>query len=602
MSATAAKGADKEEVAKLIASWATNELGFRKRSTLVTAKGEETIQPENLEPLLQGRLANILELVATHVVSSQNASYTRRRLAEYCDRLGPGEDGPPDLEYIPLFTSVKQMRAKEQRLLSDIDGMHRQNSKAIHQITKLEIKKTAAERRIRELRLQILVKQSMAENLRRMGSRVKALTKEMMPNSSLVQPSGIYPDVVRSVMSASAMDRGAHHSPLEFLTALTTKAKEAASVCLEETQLTRDKTQDSDDLYKERQLMVAGIITCLKERVNSKKVDLVEKVDRVAGQISMSAEPGDGASLPDIADLRNAIFQISIQSAASHINERLGSLVPDLVSQSRSVWSQSNGGEKTDQITQTVARIQTLLADIKQSAADVERLVLSAVSTESKRFVNSLFYADPREAWNAVDIWRLQNLTIDPSDQAKGVAKPADKLVTRNNLVEVDRFEKVTSIFSHIPDTSGQAHELAVANIAEHLIQGLRQVHVMANVRASLSESKVRMAQHILSEESLAKQGTDSTLEDTLESVCAESKEIRSSARAAIKSWAEGSSAEDILQLVVESEATEERVAHLSETSGKLFTDSFAPWHKRDGVSYAEYLKQLRIARTSDGR
>ncbi|KAJ2842459.1 hypothetical protein GGI22_007548, partial [Coemansia erecta] len=229
MSAAKAKSADKEGVAKLIAAWATEELGFRKASTLVTAKGEEAVQPSELEPLLRGILANILEFAATHVVSSQNAGYIRRRLTEYCDQIGPGEEGTPELGYITLFTIVKQTRAKEQRLLSSIDSMHRQNSKAIQQIDELEAKKLSAEHRIRELRLQILMKQAMAKNLRRMGSRVKGLTKEMMPNSSLVQPSDIPPDIVRSVLSASAMDKGARQSPLEFLTALTTKAKEWSS-------------------------------------------------------------------------------------------------------------------------------------------------------------------------------------------------------------------------------------------------------------------------------------------------------------------------------------------------------------------------------------
>ncbi|KAJ2572137.1 hypothetical protein IW140_001177 [Coemansia sp. RSA 1813] len=227
MSTTKAKGADKEQAAKLIADWATEELGFRKKSTLVTAKGEETIQPVELEPLLQGRLAHILELASAHIVSSQNASFARRRLAEYCDQLGPtNREDAPDLAYISLFTGVKSMRAKEKHFLSEIDGTHRQNYNVIQQINDLEAKKTSAEHRIRELRLQILMKQAMAENLRQMSTRVKGLTREMMPGSSLVQPSDISQDVVRSVLSASAIDKDVRHAPVEFLTMLTTKVKE----------------------------------------------------------------------------------------------------------------------------------------------------------------------------------------------------------------------------------------------------------------------------------------------------------------------------------------------------------------------------------------
>ncbi|KAJ2380314.1 hypothetical protein GGI23_007815, partial [Coemansia sp. RSA 2559] len=97
-----------------------------------------------------------------------------------------------------------------------------------------------------------------------------------------------------------------------------------------------------------------------------------------------SAVTDDSNSL-DIVDLRNAIFQIVIQDAASHISESLGPLVPELVLQNKSVWTHSDSSEKTDQITQTVGRIQTLLTNIKQSAKGAEELVLSRVAIENKR-------------------------------------------------------------------------------------------------------------------------------------------------------------------------------------------------------------------------
>ncbi|KAJ2645332.1 hypothetical protein GGH99_008304, partial [Coemansia sp. RSA 1285] len=93
----------------------------------------------------------------------------------YCEQLGSTrEDSPADLAYVSLFASVKQMRAKKQRLLSNISGMHSQNSEAIQKISDLEAKKISAERHIRELRLRILMKQAMAENLRRMDNRMVA--------------------------------------------------------------------------------------------------------------------------------------------------------------------------------------------------------------------------------------------------------------------------------------------------------------------------------------------------------------------------------------------------------------------------------------------
>ncbi|KAJ1717883.1 hypothetical protein LPJ61_007082, partial [Coemansia biformis] len=64
-SATETSG--KAELAQQIAHWATRELGFRKKATLVTARGEETINAAEIEPLLQGELAQILELASTHL-------------------------------------------------------------------------------------------------------------------------------------------------------------------------------------------------------------------------------------------------------------------------------------------------------------------------------------------------------------------------------------------------------------------------------------------------------------------------------------------------------------------------------------------------------
>ncbi|KAJ2907766.1 hypothetical protein GGI21_003561, partial [Coemansia aciculifera] len=75
---------NKTEVAHAVARWATDELGFRKQSTLVSAKGEERIETADVEPLLQGELVRILDLATRHVVSSRRASYARHKLAAYC--------------------------------------------------------------------------------------------------------------------------------------------------------------------------------------------------------------------------------------------------------------------------------------------------------------------------------------------------------------------------------------------------------------------------------------------------------------------------------------------------------------------------------------
>ncbi|KAJ2742233.1 hypothetical protein H4S06_005756, partial [Coemansia sp. BCRC 34490] len=499
MSAGAAKDVlNKEEAARLVADWATEELGFRKKSTLVTAKGEEKIQAAELEPLLQGKLANILELFASHVVSSRNAEYTRHRLEEYCEQLGSTrEDSPADLAYVSLFASVKQMRTKKQRLLSSISGMHSQNSEAIQKISGLEAKKISAERHIRELRLRILMKQAMAENLRRMDNRVKGLTKEMQPSSVLVQPSEISPEIslgaVRSALSGSAPTRDVKLAPLEFLTAFVAKIK-GAKVDSPDSYLDGSTPEESDSLRKEQQIVIAGIISCLKEledrcvkmwreiqaaqeSVDLKKSALVEKMEMVAGQLGMSSAATtpvtaeNGLDAPDVTETTKAILRIAIRDTASQISEGLSSLVPDLAPQIRGIWSSGGGGEKTDQITQTVSRIQSLLINIKQHVSETKDLVLTDALAANNRFVKSLVYVDPREAWNTVDIWRLQHLAIDSSSPDNKVFKPADKLVTNSSQAEAGRLQKINGMFSLAPGIACQTHESAIARIGEQIVQ-----------------------------------------------------------------------------------------------------------------------------------
>ncbi|KAJ1836617.1 hypothetical protein LPJ63_000109 [Coemansia sp. RSA 2711] len=66
--------------------------------------------------------------------------------------------------------------------------------------------------------------------------------------------------------------------------------------------------------------------------------------------------------------------------------------------------------------------------------------------------------------------------------------------------------------------------------------------------------------------------------------------------------WTAASTIIESARLAKGSAGTEETIALLSDTSGRLFSDPFAPWHRRDGVSYAEYLQQLKIVRASDSQ
>ncbi|KAJ2715092.1 hypothetical protein H4R19_001396, partial [Coemansia spiralis] len=74
------------------------------------------------------------------------------------------------------------------------------------------------------------------------------------------------------------------------------------------------------------------------------------------------------------------------------------------------------------------------------------------------------------------------------------------------------------------------------------------------------------------------------------------------SASAALTEWLAASNVEQKLQAAKDAAATEEEIGALADASGRLFTDSFAPWHRRDGASYAEYLKQLRVALAGEGQ
>ncbi|KAJ1939972.1 hypothetical protein GGF37_004179, partial [Kickxella alabastrina] len=174
-------GRSKAETAELIALWATHELGFRKASTLVTAKGDEKLAPSDIEPLQQGELANFLELSATHLVSSQRANQVRQMLAAYCSTQPAPSTSTRDQPkaFIALYNDLKSASAKEQKVVSEIQGMELENLGCIQAIDELEVKRSATESRIRELRLQILVKQEMAEKVRRLSKRMRILIREM---------------------------------------------------------------------------------------------------------------------------------------------------------------------------------------------------------------------------------------------------------------------------------------------------------------------------------------------------------------------------------------------------------------------------------------
>ncbi|KAJ1962315.1 hypothetical protein GGI12_002717 [Dipsacomyces acuminosporus] len=75
---------------------------------------------------------------------------------------------------------------------------------------------------------------------------------------------------------------------------------------------------------------------------------------------------------------------------------------------------------------------------------------------------------------------------------------------------------------------------------------------------------------------------------------------VRGAAQSAMDAWAAGNSIDDMLGVAGESADTEERIAHTSDTSGRLFSEPLASWYTRDGTGHGDYLKRLKIARASE--
>ncbi|KAJ2682514.1 hypothetical protein H4R19_007116, partial [Coemansia spiralis] len=174
----AAGASDKAELAQHIAHWATHELGFRRAATLVTARGEETIGAADIEPLLQGELAQVLEALSVQIVSAQTAEQKRRRLAAFC-ALSRVDAEAGALGYVQLRRDLQALDSREQELAADVRNTETASRATIQSIDELEAKRRAAEERIRELRLQILKKQLMAEDARRLAGRMKLLVHDM---------------------------------------------------------------------------------------------------------------------------------------------------------------------------------------------------------------------------------------------------------------------------------------------------------------------------------------------------------------------------------------------------------------------------------------
>ncbi|KAJ2235758.1 hypothetical protein IWW45_002323, partial [Coemansia sp. RSA 485] len=324
----------KSEAAELVAHWATHELGFRKPSTLVSTKGEDKLTTADIEPLLQGELAGVLEQLATHIVSSQKSAQTRSMLASYSAQPEHSNAAGRPVAYLALRMSLDGIRERENALLSDISSMETRNLEAISTIDELEAQKIAMQGRIKELRFRILVKQAMAEKIRRLSERMKILVRE-------------------TKLAGGGSRAATKTEPLfDLLDSIQAQVKADSNGTL----LGADSY---DDVYQKRQALVANLITDIKNLVDRhiqahdalttlesrlavEKAQLADKIEAIAGKLStVAAFTGDEA-----CDYKSSVMQLILQSTQAHVQTRVDALVPELEASEPGVWDKGNHREK----------------------------------------------------------------------------------------------------------------------------------------------------------------------------------------------------------------------------------------------------------------
>ncbi|KAJ2020955.1 hypothetical protein GGI14_000444 [Coemansia sp. S680] len=545
----------KAEIAQAVAQWATEELGFRKPSTLVSAKGEEKIEATDVEPLLQGDLVRILDLATRHVVSSRRASYTRHKLAAYCAHPTP-DPKLAQLPYIALRRSLKQLEAKESALLSEIEGVELDNRAAVQSISDFESKRNAVEARIRELRLQILVKQAVAEKIRRLSKRMKVLVQEMTSSYSSAQATASSMDLSWSADATSSTHNHGALTPSDRIGELLTQLQSA-------------KPANSD--LEDQHVQMWNTVKTLRSRVTEGRSELDRKIELAASQLNMSVTSAGGSAL----DFRAAILRAVIQDALSQVGSKVGTFVPVLEIADVCTWVSDDHMETVSELVESIEHVRALLAATRNAAQESAEYAASNVAPANEQLLKASRYSDMREAWNAIGLIRLQHINVDSNDGSNEF-RSADKLVTRSSFMDPGRGKVLSDICREavVGGVAGQTHEAAIAKLRDQLARG------------RIDASSVDIG--------------DLSLQDAVEQAGQRSQAAKAEARKALEAWAEESNAAACLKIAGESVETEAAITQLSDTSGRLFTELFAPWHKRDGVEYAEYLKQLKIARASE--
>ncbi|PIA16879.1 hypothetical protein COEREDRAFT_86641 [Coemansia reversa NRRL 1564] len=618
----------KSELAQNIADWATNELGFRKSTTLVTAKGEEKITGTEVEPLLQGELADILEKALTHLVSSQSAERSRRRISAFCSQSLRDKD-IQSLEHVALTRNLAALCEKKQAISTDIKGIELENHSTIRSINEIEAKRRAAEGRIREYRLQILKKQLMAERLRRMTSRMKILTQEMRTGADTMKIPSISAEAIVSVHGASSSDEHESDSPYTLLSGLISKLKATPA----ESQHAINSTQalDGTDVVEKSQLTIANIVYLLKSledqhlemwsstrakraQLDIDRSNLFGNFEEVAGQMRVNAPADNNGDY----DYKVSIFKVVLRDAVAQVDKSVKALLPALKIAEKSTWSSNEHNNKAAEVAKSIKTIQKLIATSQYEASEIKTYAGVDVVDAHQNLVQALRYIDLRGAWDSICMSNLQRIYLESSDGEKENKAASGKLVARSCFSGVERDRRLCDIAHETTSISNQAHETTVERLGHQTVQVLRIAHMINAMEEKLAESIGRTRQL-----GRSLKNTPRALYDPLISAClcvtesqeadiadkplvmvdalrAYSQEQRASASAAMAEWAATSKVMQYLQTAKNSAETEDEIAELSDTSGRLFTETFAPWYRRDGISYAEYLKRLKIARASE--
>ncbi|KAJ2083866.1 hypothetical protein H4R24_000518 [Coemansia sp. RSA 988] len=572
----------KSELAGNVAEWATHELGFRKSTTLVTAKGEEKITSVEVEPLLQGELAIILDKASRHLISSQNAERSRRRIAAFCAQSS-GDKDIQSLQHVALTRELTVLNVKKQTVSADIKGIELDNHSTIRNINEIEAKRRAAESRIREHRLQILKKQLMAERLRRMTSRMRILTQEMRSGADTVQAPDTTAGTTMTVHGASVSYENDSDSPSVFLSSLISRLKAIPAG----SQYAANSTQKLDDTntLEQTQSTIANIIYLLKRledqhlemwtsvRTKRSQLDvdqskLFEKLEEIASQLRINSATDSDMNY----DYKISVLQAVLRDAVAQVDKTAKMLFPVLKIAETCTWTSNEHSNKAQEIAKTIKLVKNLAAASRNEAAEVKKYAGTDVADTHQHFVQALRYVDLRSGWDSIRLSDLQLIYLESSDGGKEDKAVSGKLIAHSCFSGVERDRRLCDIAHETTAISNQAHETTVERLGQQAVQ--------------VNDSQRDVG--------------DKSLVAAVDGLRTYSQDKRASASTVMEEWMKTSKVMQHLQTAKNSAETEEEIAELSDISGRLFTETFAPWYRRDGVSYAEYLKQLKIARTSD--